>query len=162
MLQSSSYAFQLLPYETSLLISANQRVNAPSGTSAQSNLKFTLTVLNNSGSSDADVSGWWDTSTNEPDFQTVSGGSPTSPTLSLISSQQNRYAFWQGDESVNITIPEAAQAKMCRLVVTCRNQRTGGGGQVQSFMKGLSVTATRALSVASAGNPATIMPTKGG
>ena len=156
----ASYAFQLLPYETSLLISANQRVNAPSGTSAQSNLKFTLTVLNNSGSSDADVSGWWDTSTNEPDFQTVSGGSPTSPTLSLISSQQNRYAFWQGDESVSITIPEAAQAKMCRLVVTCRNQRTGGGGQVQSFMKGLSVTATRALSVATAGNPGTALPTK--
>ena len=154
----ASYAFQLLPYETSLLISANQRVSTPSGTSAQSNLKFTLTVLNKSGSSDADVSGWWDTSTNEPDFQTVSGGDPTSPTLSLLSSQQNRYAFWQGDESISITIPEAAQAKMCRLVVTCRNQRTGGSGQVQTIMKGLSITATRALAVASAGNPGTALP----
>ena len=136
---------QLLPYENTLLISYQLRVDA-TGNGVQGSAKFQLQTMTHSGSFLA--------ATNFDNF--TDAASVNTSTINRTSSGTSIYIA-AGALAAKLTIPESAQAQTCRIQVEMLNNMISSlsaSPSNKTTLKGYSIIATRALAANTAGNSA--------
>ena len=132
---------QLLPYENTLLISYQLRVDA-NANGVQGGLQFQLQSMTHSGSFTA--------ATN---FDNFTDAAATSTAITRTSSGTS-LAIGAGAEAFKLTIPESAQAQTCRIQVEMRTNvfsTATTSTANKTTLKGYSIIATRQLSANTAG-----------
>ena len=134
---------QLLPYENTLLISYQLRVDS-TGLGTQGAAQFQLQTMTHSGSFSA--------ATN---FDNFTDAAVATGTNSVTRTSAGTSLFIAaGALSAKLAVPESAQAQTCRIQVEMRNRMISGLAESPSnktTLKGYSIIATRQLSANTAG-----------
>ena len=141
----NEHFFQLLPYENTLLINYQIRVDA-NANGVQGRAQFQLQTMTHSGSFTA--------ATNFDNF--TDAAAVTTNTINRTSSGTSLY-IGAGALAAKLTIPESAQAQTCRLQVQMLNNMISSatiGPANKTTLKGYSIIATRQLSANTAGSAA--------
>jgi len=153
----NQHFFQLAPYETTILVNAQTAVINGAETGAVTGLvQFVAEKLENSGSFNSGAY------TNQFDNWVAVDTAQISVPAASASPWTGSYLATY-DKGVTLDIPEADQASPIRISVQMGvnpNIAAGISTSNKTILKGYTLTATRALSVASAGNTGTALPSK--
>jgi len=155
----NQHFLQLMPYETTILVNAQAAViNGAQAGVVTGLVQFVAEKLENSGSFNSGAyANQFDNWVAVDSVQFSVGAASSSPwTGSYLATY---------DKGVTLDIPEADQASPIRISVKIGVNPNGTAGistSNKTILKGYTLTATRALSVASAGNPGSYLPTKAG
>jgi len=153
----NQHFLQLMPYETTILVNAQAAtINGAEVGAVTGLVQFVAEKLENSGSFDSGIY------TNQFDNWVAVDTAQFSVAAANESPWTGSYLATY-DQGVTLDIPEASQASPIRISVKMGVNPAGGAGTSalnKTILKGYTLTATRALSVASAGNSGTEMPQK--
>ena len=154
---ANQHFFQLMPYETTILVNAQTAVINGAETGVVTGLvKFVAEKLENSGSFNSGAY------TNQFDNWVAVDTAQISVPPASASPWTGSYLATY-DKGATLDIPEADQASPIRISVQMGVNPNGTAGistSNKTILKGYTLTATRALSVASAGNPGSALPSK--
>ena len=150
---ASEHFVQLMPYETSLLFNFQHKaILGSGGGGVVSRVIFKVEKLSASGSVSGTEFNNWTAVDNTPVSSTIGATNSTGTAMLRVY-----------DEGLSIDLPEADQAAPLKIMVCMGTDLFSGAttsSSNKSQLQGYTITATRALSISSAGNPGTALPSK--